>query len=134
MPTSKPEDVSYRILFDQEHEEDDIEGTASSTTRAGSIESFGKSFQIPQQPHMSPYIETRRSSRENILSWIRWSLILLLQLLIIVLLVRPVPEKGDNCILSGKEGFVETGDDINGLYKTCMLRPHEQNCFISSAN
>lgn len=121
MPTAKTEDVSYRILFDHEHEEDDIEGTASPATRVGSIESFGKSFHIPQQPHMSPYIETRRSSTDNLLTWIRWLLILSLQLLIMVFLIRPVPEKSDNCVLSGKEGFVETGDDINGLYKTCIF-------------
>jgi hypothetical protein len=121
MPTSQTEDVSYRILFDREHEEDDIEGTASPATRVGSIESFGKSFHIPQQPQMSPYIEIRRSSTEDLLTWIRWLLILVLQLLIMVSLIRPVPEKGDNCILSGREGFVETGDDINGLYKTCMF-------------
>lgn len=123
MPTSKTEDVSYRILFDHEHEEDDIEGTASPATRVGSIESFGKSFHIPQQPHMLPYIEARRSSTENLLTWIRWLLILSLQLLIMVFLIRPVTEKSDNCVLSGKEGFVETGDDINGLYKTCTFFP-----------
>ena len=36
MPSSKTEDVSYRILFDREHEEEDIEGTASPATRVGS--------------------------------------------------------------------------------------------------
>lgn len=121
MPKSKAGDGSYRILFDQEHEDGDIEGTASPATRVGSIESFGKSFHISQEPHMTQYIEARRSSTDSLLTWIRWLLILCLQLLIIVFLIRPVPVKGDNCVLSGKEGYVETGDDINGLYKTCTF-------------
>lgn len=123
MPSSKTEDVSYRILFDRDQEEEDIEGTASPATRVGSIESFGKSFHIHQQQHTPPYIETRRSGTENLLTWIRWLLILSLQLLIMIFLIRPVPEKSDNCVLSGKEGFIETGDDINGLYKTCTCCP-----------
>lgn len=136
MPSSKTEDVSYRILFDREQEGEDIEGTASPATRVGSIESFGKSFHIHQQHHTPSYIEIRRSSTENLLTWIRWLLILSLQLLIMVFLIRPVPEKSDNCILSGKEEFVETGDDINGLYKTCTCFPGvvHLHLFVQKAN
>ncbi|EED15884.1 conserved hypothetical protein [Talaromyces stipitatus ATCC 10500] len=131
MPISKTEDVSYRILFDGEHEEHDIESTTSPATRVGSIESFGKTFHISPQSDALPYIETRRSKTEGLLTWIRWSLIVILQIFILVFLARPSPEKGDNCILSGREGSVETGDDINGLYKTLshtytFLKPEEQ--------
>lgn len=120
MPVSKSEDISYRILFDGDREEHDVESTTSPATGFGSLESFGKSFHLPPQSTVLPYTETRCSRRDNLLTWLRWSFVVILQFIILLLLARPSPATDNNCVLSGSEGPVETGDDINGLYKTCM--------------
>jgi hypothetical protein len=54
--------------------------------------------------------------------WIRWGIVVALQAVIIVLLSWPhITGRGEtDAVLKGK--FVETGGDINGLYKTSEQR------------
>lgn len=98
-------------------ENEDIEASASETTKAPSIESFGASFEISRQP-----TDVNRSSDSSYAhfsrDWIRWSVIVILQGIIIFLLICPGPRELNNCKLSGVKDFVETGGDINGLYNT----------------
>lgn len=108
-----------------QEEDDDIENTVSTATRINSIDSFQKSFHMPQQPDNSVHLynsKARCSWTKLFLTWIPWMVISILQVVIICLLLQPLAHsKGDGYIWSGREGLVETGDDINGLYKTCEL-------------
>lgn len=62
--------------------------------------------------------EKRSSRRRNqtVLTWVRWGTVVALQLLIVILLFWRLPSSSDG-MDSGFEG-VETGGDINGLFKT----------------
>jgi hypothetical protein len=62
---------------------------------------------------------TKKSRLENILTWSRWSIIVLLQGLIIVLLLPTSGVLGDGWSMGGSgwsQSKTETGGDINGLY------------------
>jgi hypothetical protein len=72
----------------------------------------------------SETITPSRKSRPsmNLLMWLRWAVLVGLQSIIIFLLCqRPSTEGEMDATLKGK--VVETGDDINELYKTCELIP-----------
>jgi hypothetical protein len=62
---------------------------------------------------------TKNSRLENILTWSRWSIIVLLQGLIIVLLLPTSGVLSDGWSMGGSgwsQSKTETGGDINGLY------------------
>jgi hypothetical protein len=62
---------------------------------------------------------TKNSRLENILTWSRWSIIVLLQGLIIVLLLPTSGVLSDGWSMGGSgwsHSKTETGGDINGLY------------------
>lgn len=65
---------------------------------------------------VSPSRKPRLSTQ--LLMWLRWGVVVGLQSLIIFLLCRRHEVGGEmDDVLKGK--VVETGDDINGLYRTC---------------
>jgi hypothetical protein len=123
------EESKYKFLSDNDDEEDDddIEATAFGTTRIPSIESFGRSFQIHselRQLNNNGMYSNRTSCFQILTVWVRWMFVVILQVVIIFLVMRPGSKGTDDCRLSSsvKEGFVETGGDINGLYETCKSR------------
>lgn len=114
-------------------EDVDLEDNASDSTKYSStIENMDKAELLPyrddtDESTTSSLARQLRSSRfgmsSNFWTWLRWVVIVLLQTTLILLIVlkqdntRP---KGDLGHISGSDRYVETGSDINGLYKTCM--------------
>lgn len=114
-------------------EDVDLEDNASDSTKYSStIENMDKAELLPYRDDAdestpSSLARQLRSSRfgmsSNFWTWLRWAVIVLLQTTLILLIVlkqdntRP---KGDLGHISGSDRYVETGSDINGLYKTCM--------------
>lgn len=76
----------------------------------------------------SPSKKSRRPSTHSLLTWLRWAVVVGLQTILIFLLCRSPSHGGRgggvggemDAVLIGKTP-IETGDDINGLYKTCKL-------------
>lgn len=105
----------YSSLDDHELEEQDL-GHESDTT-ACSDGFLGKKGGIGAggEKRLS-----RAKRAQMALTWIRWGTIIGLQLLIVTLLFWRLPSSSDQ-MGSGDFGTVETGGDINGLYKTCKF-------------
>ncbi len=62
---------------------------------------------------------TKSSKLENIMTWSRWSIIVLLQGLIMILLLPTSGVLGDGWSMGGRgwsQSKTETGGDISGLY------------------
>ena len=98
-----------RLSYDADIEND------SDATRTGSTTSLEK---IPP-----PKWEVRDSSSaskrqvsftDTLLIWLRWGTVVGLQIIIVVLLLRP-----SNKTLAAESRVVETGSDVNGIYETC---------------
>jgi hypothetical protein len=103
-PTNKESTYSLVAVEDA-----DI-GNESDTT-ACSVGSMGK-MRISRR-------ETRLRSKsiprvERYLPWLRWAIVIVLQAAILVVLL--VQNRNGDCPFE-----VETGGDINGLYRTCKL-------------
>jgi hypothetical protein len=86
----------------------------SDVTAINSVESLEKTLWQSQSKGLrttsSPSTERRKEAR---LVWLRWSIVVVLQTVIVVLLaIRPTSQTQAN------PAEVETGGDINGLYPT----------------
>ena len=112
----------------EDEDEFDLEDNDSCSTKVSSTASFDKAA---NEPYGLPWPNaTTKSSRkskaqarrgEDLWTWIRWATIVSLQCIIIITILlrrREGKEGGEESesILKGK--VVETGGDINGLYKT----------------
>jgi hypothetical protein len=85
-------------------------GNESDTT-ACSVGSMGE-MRTSRRETRSPSKPIPRA--ELYLTWLRWAIVIVLQMVILVVLLVRKPD--GNCPLD-----VETGGDINGLYRTCKL-------------
>jgi hypothetical protein len=126
----------------QEGEDVDLEDNASDATKYSStIENMDKAELLPyrddtDEPTSLSLAQQLRVNRFKISSdlwtWLRWAVIVLLQSTLILLVFlkqdNNTQPKGDLQEISGSDRYVETGSDINGLYKTCM---HHRFCFIT---
>lgn len=116
-------------------EDVDLEDNASDSTKYSStIENMDKAELLPYRDDTdestpSSLARQMRASRlgmsSNFWTWLRWAVIVLLQATLILLIVLKQDDnntrpKGDLRHISGSDRYVETGSDINGLYKTCM--------------
>lgn len=101
-------------------EEDDLEGNDSESTKVstGSLSKSSLLLRRKLRDFTSP-AERRRERRSSaVWTWVRWGTIVGLQTILIALMWSRGDLDADvDPILKGKN--VETGGDINGLYKTC---------------
>jgi hypothetical protein len=115
-----------------EGEDVDLEDNASDVTKYSStVENLDKTELLPYRddtdesaPHSSArQLRTYRfTMASGLWTWLRWAIIVLLQTTLIVLVLLKLDNKqpkNDLQEISGSDEFVETGSDINGLYKTC---------------
>ncbi|KAL7807198.1 hypothetical protein V8C44DRAFT_337943 [Trichoderma aethiopicum] len=114
----------------QESEDVDLEDNASDTTKASlTAEYFDKtellSIRDDADASASSFINRlreRAKTSSNFWTWLRWGVIVCLQTILIVLLcLKQGGNTGSRNDLQGLAAggqFVETGGDINGLYKT----------------
>jgi hypothetical protein len=126
----------------QEGEDVDLEDNASDATKYSStIENMDKAELLPyrddtDEPTSLSLAQQLRVNRFKISSdlwtWLRWAVIVLLQSILILLVFlkqdNNTQPKGDLQEISGSDRYVETGSDINGLYKTCMHRDSSLIC------
>ncbi|KAL6889188.1 hypothetical protein GGI43DRAFT_387995 [Trichoderma evansii] len=129
----------------QESEDVDLEDNASDVTKYSStIETLDKAELLPYRDDTSESASSslshqRRSSRfkmsSNFWTWLRWAVIVVLQTTLILLVFLKQDNKrwpkNDLQQISGSDQYVETGGDINGLYKTLshtytFLKPEEE--------
>jgi len=126
--SSLEKQARYVSLEDQSLEEQDL-GHESDTT-ACSDGFLGKKGGSGGEKRLS-----RAKRTEMMLTWVRWGTVVSLQLLIVMLLFWRLPSASDEM---GSEEYgtasVETGGDINGLFKTCKntIYPHFQKHRVSS--
>lgn len=115
--SSMEKQARYSSLGGHELEEQDL-GHESDTT-ACSEGFLGKKGNVGAngEKRMS---RTKRA--QMALTWVRWGTIVGLQLVIVMLLFWKLPSSSDE-MGSGEFGTVETGGDINGLFKTCKSFP-----------
>lgn len=102
----------------------DLEDTGSDTTRvsasapsaAAKLLRRSSSWELPWSRSSSPRRMTARSTSRA--DWVRWGVVVALQTTMIALVAWPrFSSDGEiEAVLRGKK--VETGDDINGLYRT----------------
>ena len=119
------ENASHRV------DDDDLEGNESDTTKFFStIEIYDKMRFLPFRenldPSMSPLAQRRATKRasglNNFWTWLRFVIIVGLQtVLILLLLVKQSVNRNwdatpEDAPTAAK--WIETGGDINGLYKT----------------
>ena len=113
-------------------DDEDLEGNESDTTKFSStVEIYDKMHFLPLRenlsPSTSPLAQRRAAKRSNKLNnfwtWLRFSVIVGLQIILILLLsVNQKENKNWDGTLeetAKAAQTVETGGDINGLYKTC---------------
>lgn len=115
--------------LNEDEEDIPLHDNESDITRVGTVAPYGKGHLRGRSPSdtsswsydsTNPTRTKRRRLRLQIMTWIRWSTIMFMQTFIVVLLLqrnsqeRVLEETG---VLRGKT--VETGDDINEIYKTC---------------
>lgn len=124
----------------QESEDVDLEDNASDVTKYSStIESLDKTELLlyrddTDESASSSLAQQLRANRSKMSSdlwtWLRWAVIVLLQTTLVLLVFLKQDNnrqpKNDLQEISGSDQFIETGSDINGLYKTCM---HRRFCF-----
>lgn len=112
-------------------EEEDMDDNASDTTKFSSTaELFDKTHFLPQRENSNPSTSSpaqrraaKRAKKVNIiLTWLRWGVVIGLQTIIILLLSRNRSQdknsEGNSKDATAAAKTVETGSDINGLYKT----------------
>lgn len=105
----------YASLGDHELEEQDL-GHESDTTACS--EGF-----LGKKAGGEKRMMSRAKRAQMALVWVRWGTVIGLQLLIVMLLFWRIPNATDEMGSGGFEN-VETGGDINGLFKTCeFTRP-----------
>ena len=141
----------YNRLQEQDRscrgEEDDLEDNESDTTKFSStVEIFDKTHLLPVRENLDTSISAlaqRKAAKRtkelgHFWTWLRWGVIVGLQTVLILLLSVNNNEKKDSVNslpdLSAGDRTVETGGDINGLYKTCkyltvsLTLPNPLNC------
>lgn len=103
--------------YEAKYHVDDGEDANSDTTRISAISS-SETMRLLEQHSTYDSPRWKLLSLESWWMWIRWGIIIVLQAVIIVLLSWPhtVGQREKDVVLKGK--FIETGSDINGLYKT----------------
>lgn len=122
-------------MFAHRSENDDLEDNESDTTKAFmTAESFDKAhllpFRLNPNPSDSISARTRLAKRvkelDNFWTWLRWGVIVGLQTTLILLI--SVNHGKDRSLRDTQKDstlgdiVVETGGDINGLYKTCKCQ------------
>lgn len=99
----------YHLNKDEDYEDDN-----SDTTKASLIE-------YQNRPN-SPQMWRRRSNDFDNSTWIRWGIVVTIQLIILLGIALLWSDPSASRILKGdgrlRGKTVETGDDINGLYRT----------------
>ena len=123
MPSAREESQSpllprYQSKYDDETNED----TLSNVTLSGESPYIADKLE-----HDGSYVtRSSKSHSEASWTWLRWSIVVFLQAIIIAVHLLPkLVSKGEvDPILKGK--VIETGDDINGLYKTCKTKYDER--------
>jgi hypothetical protein len=130
-----PSDESSMPMLPQHHlvrdeEEIPLDDNESDVTKVCSGAPYGKSVHIRERSPSNlstwsydapmPARTRRRQLTLQAMTWLRWSVVVFLQTVMIILLWRQNVRGGasgeSDTVLKGK--IVETGDDINGLYKT----------------
>ncbi|UKZ91491.1 uncharacterized protein TrAFT101_006468 [Trichoderma asperellum] len=128
----------------QEGEDVDLEDNASDLTKFSStVETLDKAELLPYRDDTSESAscspaQQLRGNRFNMPSifwtWLRWAVIVILQttLIIMIFLKHDNNRQPTNDLqqISGSDQFIETGGDINGLYKALshtytLLKPEE---------
>ena len=109
--------------------EEDVEDTASDTTRVSATAASTaaklllrtSSWELPWSRSPSPQRRVAKSTSRA--GWLRWAVVVALQAVMIALIAWPrfASDSETEAVLRGKK--VETGDDINGLYKTGETGP-----------
>lgn len=124
-PKSPDKERTYK------RDDDDLEDNESDATKFSlSAEVFDKTYLLPTRQNLdlseSGLAQRRAAKRAkelgNFWIWLRWGVIIGLQTVLILLLSVSHEEERGNCDklpdLTGGDQTVETGGDINGLYKT----------------
>lgn len=120
-----------------EGEDVDLEDNASDATKYSStIENMDKEELLPyrddtDESTSSSLAQQLRANRfkasSDVWTWLRWAVIVSLQTILILLVFLRQDNnrqpKSDLQEINGSDQYVETGSDINGLYKTCMHHP-----------
>jgi len=118
MPSAREESQSPLLpRYQSKYDDDTNEDTLSNITLSGETP-----YTADKLEHDRTYvIRSSKSGSEARWTWLRWSIVVFLQAIIIAVLLLPkLVSKGEiDPVLKGK--VIETGDDINGLYKTCKI-------------
>jgi hypothetical protein len=120
----------YRHGYEEAHDDVPLDDNESDITKIGTSHPYTKTGRIRERSpsDMSSWSFTsprQRSPRkrwgESYVTWFRWSITVLLQSAILFFLWRQnsTSDPEHDAVLRGKT--IETGDDINGLYKTSEL-------------
>lgn len=134
MPFAETEKSKYTMLSHHDirldEEEYDLGDHESDTTKVSPLESYQKQALLRRSPSYSSTwsadsnpTHSRARATVRLLTWLRWGIVVGLQSIMIMLLLWRNISAGDNetqSVLKGK--VVETGGDINGLYKTCEFK------------
>ncbi|KIV98730.1 uncharacterized protein PV09_09513 [Verruconis gallopava] len=100
----------------ERYDEVDVEDNFSESTRVSSF-ADEKTFE-----KLSRKASDRRI--ESVLTWGRWLVVVTLQFILIMLVLllwkQPQPRISHETVSELKGKFVETGDDVNGLYTTTL--------------
>lgn len=90
--------------------------------------SYASSWSSCDTISASPSKKSHRPSTHHLLTWLRWGVVVGLQSILIFLLCRRTGHDtggrgggGEMDVVLKDRAAVETGDDINGLYRTCKL-------------
>lgn len=100
----------YSSIEDHELEDQDLD--SDSDTTACSHHEQGDDF-LQKGGQRIGRKSSRALRKQNILTWIRWGSIVALQLIMILVLLLREGDKPKETMKA-----IETGDDINGLFKT----------------
>jgi len=122
MPSAREESNSPLLpRYQSKYHDDTSEDTLSNVTLPGEMPYTAA--KLLQDEYTA---QGSKSSSESCWIWLRWSVVVFLQAIIIAVLLLPrLVNKGEiDPVLKGK--VVETGDDINGLYKTGKTRYDER--------
>lgn len=122
-------------VFAHRGEEEDIEDNESDTTKVSlTAESFDKAHLLPFRGNLNPSDSSlaqtraakRAKERDNFWTWLRWGVIIGLQTILILLLSVNHGQNKNTWDTeedsTASDTTVETGSDINGLYKTCKYQ------------
>lgn len=109
---------------------DDLEENKSGSSRSSSITNFfNKRNSLPfrdnadlSTPYLTQHTTTKAGASSNFWTWLRWGVVVGLQTTLIILI--SIKSNNDTRTRNDLQGlaaggeFVETGGDINGIYKT----------------